>query len=123
VVKLKKLHPNDLVAAVSIGYDLAIGIPALFLGATWFGALTIIGGVVIVFGFDYWEDRFYRRGAEIGWLDYMHMRDLMAHGQNYEAVVFVLKKAYKMSEQEIQRMSPEEMDELLQKLKVKQSGE
>jgi hypothetical protein len=51
------------------------------------------------------------------------MRDLMAHGQNYEAVVFVLKKAYKMSEQEIQRMSPEEMDELLQKLKVKQSGE
>jgi hypothetical protein len=120
--KLKKLHPNDLVAAVSIGYDLAIGIPALIYGATWFGILSIIGGVAIVFGFDWWEDRIYRQGATLSWLDFMHMRDLMAHGQNYEAVLFVLRKAYNMDEAEIKRLTPEEMDTLLQNLKVKQGG-
>lgn len=118
-----KLHPNDLVAIVSIAYDLATGIPAILFGYTWLGIAIIVGGVAIVAAFDWWEDRFYRNGSTIGWLDYMHMRDLMAHGQNYEAVVFVLKKAYKMTEQEIQRMSPTDMDIMLQRLKVKQSGE
>ena len=83
----------------------------------------IFGSVVPVVAVDLYEDRFYRKGTTIGWLDYMHMRDLMAHGNNYEAVVFILKKAYKMNEDEIKRLTPNEMDELLQKLKVKQSGE
>jgi hypothetical protein len=112
-----------LVAIVSIAYDLATGIPAILLGYTWLGVAIIVGGVAIVAVFDWWEDRFYRQGATIGWLDYMHIRDLMAHGNNYEAVVFTLRKGYKMNEDEIKRMSPDDMDELLQKLKVKQSGE
>jgi len=118
----RKLHPNDYVAIVSIAYDLATGIPAILLGMTWLGIAIIVGGIAIIGAFDYWEDRFYRQGAAIGWLDYMHMRDLMAHGQNYEAVIFVLKKGYKMNEAEVQRLKPEELDELLQKLKVKQNA-
>lgn len=118
-----KLHPNDLVAIVAVTEDIGAGIVAILMGITILGIIIMVVGIATVIAFDWWEDRFYRNGSTIGWLDYMHMRDLMAHGQNYEAVVFVLRKAYKMTEQEIQRMSPEDMDRMLQKLKIKQSGE
>lgn len=118
-----RLHPNDLVTIVAVAEDIATGIAAAWMGITLLGVAIVVVGIVSLVAFDWWENRFYRRGSTIGWLDYMHMRDLMSHGQNYEAVVFILKKAYKLNEQEIQRLSPKEMDELIQKLKVKQNGE
>lgn len=121
---MKRLHPNDWVAIVSIAYDLATGIPAIFLfHQTMLGIAIIVGGIALIAGFDWWEDRFYRQGATVGWLDYMHMRDLMSHGQNYEAVIFILRKAYNLPESEIRRLGPDDLDTLLQKLKVKQNGE
>jgi hypothetical protein len=119
---MKRLHPNDWVAIVSIAYDLCTGIPALLLGFIWLGVAIIIGGVALVALFDWWEDRFYRQGAIISWLDYMRVRDLMAHGQNYEAVIFTLRKGYNMTEAEVKRLSPDELDTLLQKLKVRQNA-
>ena len=117
-----RLHSNDKVAIVSIAYDIITAIWAIATQQTMLGLAIVAGGIAIVGLFDWWEDRLYRRGAMISWLDYIRMRDLMNHGQNYEAVIFVLRKAYKMTEDELLRLSPKDLDDLLQKLKVEQNA-
>ena len=122
MVNRVRLHPNDQVAIVSIAYDIATGLWAWYMGATVLALAIVAGGITIVGLFDYWENRRYRKGATISWLDWMHTRDLMNHGQNYEAVIFVLRKAYNLTEQELLRLKPEDLDGMLHKLKVKQDA-
>lgn len=56
----------------------------------------------------------------INWLDWMQIRDMMAHGYNYEAVLLTFQKAYDMTEKEVIALGPNKMDELMHKLKMKQ---
>jgi hypothetical protein len=115
-----KMHPNDFVAAVSIGYDVASTAFFLSQGLTLIAIANLVAGITVVLLADYYENRYYRRGSRISWLDWMQTRDLMAHGQNYEAIVLLLKKAYKMNENDIVALKPEDLKVLMQKLKVGQ---
>lgn len=71
----------------------------------------------------YDEDRQLKKRGKISWLDYMQIRDLMAHGNNYEAAVLTLKKGYGMEEDEMKKLTPERFHELMINLRTeKQEG-
>ena len=78
----------------------------------------LIFGIIVAWGLDRYENRIYRRGAKISWIDFMRIRDLMAHGNNYEAVLFTMKAAYRMDEAQVQALKPEDLNTLMEKLKV-----
>lgn len=115
-----KFHPQDIVAIVSIASDIVIGIVFFSYGNILLGIFAIFGSIVPVVLVDYYEDRFYRKGGKITWLDWMQIRDLMAHGENYEAIKFTMRRAFNMDDKEILALSPEEFAALMNKLKVEQ---
>ncbi len=78
----------------------------------------LIFGIIVAWGLDRYENRIYRRGAKISWLDFMRIRDLMAHGNNYEAVIYTMRTAYRMDEAQVQALKPEDLNVLMSKLKV-----
>lgn len=108
-----KLKPQDVVAMVSIGWDILIAIPLILGGFTMIGIVNLIVGVVIVIGVDAYEDFHKPKKREITWLDYLRIRDLMAKGQNYEAAIFALRKTYNLSEVEAAQISPEKFHEMM----------
>ena len=57
--------------------------------------LGVLGTLVIV---TFYRSMRFKRGGKINWLDYLKIRDMLSHGQNYEAAIFALKKAYNISE-------------------------
>jgi hypothetical protein len=115
-----KLHPQDWVAIVSIVSDIVIGAVFFTMGNIPMSLFAIAGSIVPVVLVDYYEDRFYRRGGKITWLDFMQIRDLMAHGNNFEAIKFTMKRAFNMDEKEILVLKPEEFANLMSKLRVEQ---
>jgi hypothetical protein len=117
-----KLHPQDVVAIVSVAWDICTGVPLLLIGQTLIAALVLMGGVVIVIGADLYEDRFYRRGGKISWLDFMQIRDLMSHGNNFEAIRFTMKRAFDMDDEEILALKPEDFSTLMNKLRIEQQN-
>jgi hypothetical protein len=67
-----------------------------------------------------YKDRRYNKGGKISYLDWMQIRDLMSHGENYKAAIFAMKKGYNMSEEELKTLTPEKFHELMDKLKAQQ---
>jgi hypothetical protein len=111
-----KLHPKDIVALVTFCVD----IPLLLLGQTFPATLVVMGGLALFVGAEWYETRFYRVGGKISWLDFIQIRDLMTHGNNYEAIKFTMKQAFDMDEKEILTLKPEEFAKLMSKLRVEQ---
>ena len=94
-------------------------------------SLLVIGlGIGFVFGGyahlkwkTYQEAKELKKRGKISWLDYMQIRDLMAHGNNYEAAVLTLKKGYDMNEDEMKKLTPERFHQLMMNLRTdKQEG-
>jgi len=46
---------------------------------------------------------------------------MLSHGQNYEAAIFALKKAYNISEAEVATITPERFHELMGNLRTEQA--
>lgn len=117
-----KLSPSDWVATVSIIWDVGIGVPLILFHMAMIGILNIIAGVVLVAGAAIYEDRHWKSQGKISWLDFMQIRDLMAHGNNYEAAVLTLKKGYNMEEDEMKKLTPERFHELVMNLRTEKQG-
>ena len=115
-----KLRPNDIVAVGSVVWVLLIGIGVFFLHEMNMWLLVLeVAGVLVILGLNRYENRIYRTGGTLSWLDWMQVRDMMATAHNREAINFILAKAYKMDEKQVMALSPEDLDVLLQKLKTK----
>jgi hypothetical protein len=113
-----KLRPNDVVTIGWIAWEIGSALPLFYLGQWVLGGMMLIFGIIVAWGLDRYENRIYRKGAKISWLDYMRIRDLMAHGHNYEAILFTLNRAYGMDESQIQALKPEDLNTLMEKLKI-----
>jgi hypothetical protein len=114
-----KLRPNDIVAAVSVACLLATAISFILAGQILLSLYTFGAGAIIVIAVNRYENRIYRKGGTLSWLDWMQVRDMMATAHNREAINFILAKAYNMDEKQVMALSPEDLDVLLQKLKTK----
>jgi len=119
---MAKLRPNDIVAIGWIAWEIGSALPLFYLGQWMLGGVMLILGIVVAWGLDCYENRIYRKGAKISWLDFMRIRDLMSHGHNYEAVIYTMKVAYGMDEAQVQALKPEDLNVLMEKLKVEKSN-
>jgi hypothetical protein len=114
---MRKLRPNDIVTVVAIASELVAIL--LFLLQIWLlGAIYCFASVVAIVFLNHNLNGIYKKGSTIRWLDYLRIRDLMAHGHNYEAVIYTMKVAYGMDEAQIQALKPEDLNTLMEKLKV-----
>ena len=119
---MRKLRPNDIVTIGWIAWELGNGIPLILLGQWILAVVMTAAGIGVAWGLDRYENRIYRKGSKISWLDFMRIRDLMSHGHNYEAVIYTMKVAYGMDEAQVQALKPEDLNVLMEKLKVKKSN-
>lgn len=112
-----RLKPNDIVAVGSVVWLLLIGIGVFFSHEinVWIFALEV-AGVLVILGLNHYENRIYRKGGTLSWMDWMQVRDMMATSHNREAIALILTKAYNMDEKQILALSPEDLDVLLRKL-------
>jgi hypothetical protein len=116
-----KLHPSDYVAMASVGYDIVATAILWHLGQNVFAVINLIVGILIVVGVDAYEDLKTRNGGKLTWLDWMQVRDLIATMHGKEAIVLILSKAYHMTEDDIEKLTPQDVDKLMRKLKVEQA--
>lgn len=118
---MKSLKPNDIVTVFAVGYDIIATAVLWYIGQTTFGIINLLIGMAIVLSVDLYEDRKYKDGGKITWLDWMQVRDLIATMHGKEAIVLILHKAYGMKEEDIVKLTPQELDVLMRKLKVEEA--
>lgn len=115
-----KLHPSDYVAVFAVGYDVVATAILWSVGQPLIGIVNLIVGTVIVVGVDLFEDR-HKSSGKLSWVDWLQVRDLIATMHGKDAIALILHKAYGMTEDDMERLSPQELDVLMKKLKVEQA--
>lgn len=117
------MRPNDKIF-VAASFEILAIIGLIFVSPAIASAVGLVCFFSLLF-LNRYVNRIYspKFQGKITWLDWMQIRDLMATSRNYEAVVLALRRAYGIDEKQLRILSPDDLHNLLVKLRTEQNSD